>query len=101
MRADSTVAAAEAAATTPVTANTEGQAPIRFASGCEPPKAATYRPVSAAAAAVPELRRHCRPGRAEQPADQAEGRPEALVVAGRDHRLQFGHRLQEGGLLTA
>jgi hypothetical protein len=57
-----------------VTARTDGQAPIRLASGCEPPIAAAYRALSPAAATGPDVRYQSRAHQAPAAANSAPPR---------------------------
>src|ERR1700761_9353085 len=70
-RAATRVTTSAAATVTAVTAATDGQVPMRFASGCEPPIAATYRTLSPAAAAGPDVRYQSRAHQAPTAANSA------------------------------
>lgn len=70
-RAAVRVTRSAAATVTAVTAATDGHAPIRLASGCEPPIAATYNALSAAAAAGPDARYQSRPHQTPAAANSA------------------------------
>ncbi|AOP45068.1 hypothetical protein SL103_01365 [Streptomyces lydicus] len=74
-------AAQDASATPPATANTEGQAPIFFASGCDPANAATYTPLNAAAVFVPAF--FCHPLAATAPAAASAAPPNGRFLVQR------------------
>jgi len=70
-RAAGRVTSSAAATVTTVTAATDGHAPMRLASGCEPPIAARYSALSPAAAPGPDVRYQSRAHQAPAAANSA------------------------------
>src|SRR5258708_6195977 len=73
-RATARVTSSAAATVTAVTARTDGQAPMRLASGCEPPIATAYSALSPTAATGPDARYQSRAHEAPAAANSAPAR---------------------------